>query len=841
MCINKIQRKEKGMRHRSCRKNVIKKSCLLILAGIFAGALSLQSLCALKASEQTEETTSQDGDWTYRLNKNDEVVITGYQGNDKKIVIGQIDEKNVVGIAGGAFYNNWTIEEIVLPDTLESIGGFMYCKNLKEIILPEEVEYIEGSTFFGSGIQYAYIPSNVNYIGNLAFHSCESLTTIEVSPENEYYYCESKMLMGYNNDLLLYFGSDEEVEIPFGCVKIGVDAFKEKSIKKLVIPDTVTDIMPGAFLKCQNLSEIIVGNQIEYIDIRAFWDTAYYKEANNWEDGVLYLGPYALYANDTKEHIRIKEGTINIAAYFCGNKNVKSVYIPKEVRYIGDFSFSSTNLRRVECDAKDLFIGQHAFRDAKELENICFCTQKIYIDTCAFYGCHSLKNIYIDSKDAFYNLDCFSDCNSVKNFVTGTFDTPYPGKTYLEDFPENIVIKNVNQEDINSFVKKFFAGCTGRNIFINVSLEDYYENASESQNDSESLIWNQNTVYLTGEYQLCEFYIDGYLQDMSVVKTGESLVAPADIPTYYHNWESGLTYENIRWDINQDGVEDHLPNEVYENISAQAVYDVHVHSWDEGIALDEKDGDEDIRTYTCVACQEQYTGTISDLPLPSTTPSPSLSPSPSPEAEPKPEEIVAVPFPSTTPVNDSIEAETTTRLNLKVKVNKKGQVILKWKDIDSDMRYEIYRSKKKTKGYKNINAVFGKKYIDKKVKSGEKYFYRVQGLREKNVIIEEKCEIDVAVLSAPKIRLQKRKNKSSHYIEIFFKKYQGNRMEIQYRKGEGKYYNLPLKTDKIRKNKKVRVQYTTTGEMLCIRVRTYTKSKKKKIYSKWSGEKQIYA
>lgn len=822
------------MSHRSCRKNVIRKGCLLIIAGIFAGALSLQSFCVLGASEQTEETTSRDGDWTYRLNENDEVVVTGYKGDDTKVVLGQIDEKDVVSIESGAFYNNRTIEEIVLPNTLESVSGFMFCENLKEIVLPEGTEYIGGSTFMGSGIQYAYIPSSVNYIGDLVFNTCESLTTIEVSPENEHYYCESGMLMSYENELLFYFGSDVEVEIPFGCVKIAGEAFKNKYIKKVVIPDTVTDIMYGAFSGCQNLSEIVVGNQIEYIDLNAFRETAYYNDMDNWEDGVLYLGPYALLANDTREHICIKEGTIHIASGFCnGNKNVKSVYIPKEVRYIGIQAFSGTNLRMVKCDAIDLFIGQDAFYAAKALENIYFCTDKIYIDTRAFYGCSSLKNIYIDSKDAFYNLYCFYDCVNVKNFITNTFDTPYTDIFYTNDFPENVVIKNVYQEDIDSFVKKFLVGCTDRNIFLNVSIEDYQENASGSQTESESSVWNQNTVYLKGEYQLCEFYIDGYLQDIDVVKTGESLVAPSDIPTYYHSWENGLIYENIRWDINQDGVADELPNEVYENISAQAVYDVHVHSWDEGVVLEEKDGEEDIWLYTCVSCQEQYTGTISDLPLPTITPVPSV----------EPEEITAVPSPSITPVEyaTEVEEETTVRLNLKAKVNKKGQVILKWNKLDSDVRFKIYRSKKKTKGYKKINAVSGKKYIDKKVRSGEKYFYMVQGVRKKTVIIEEKCEIDVAVLSAPKIRLQKRKNKSSHYIEISLKKYQGNRMEIQYRKGDGKYYKLPLKTNKIRKNKKVRVQYTTTGELLCIRVRTYTKSKKKKLYSKWSEEKQIYA
>lgn len=61
-------------------------------------------------------------------------------------------------------------------------------------------------------------------------------------------------------------------------------------------------------------------------------------------------------------------------------------------------------------------------------------------------------------------------------------------------------------------------------------------------------------------------------------------------------------------------------------------------------------------------------------------------------------------------------------------VKRKAQVKITWKKVRNAKAYVIYRSEKKNKGYVKIKTLKGAKkvsYIDKKVKKGKKYYYRV--------------------------------------------------------------------------------------------------------------------
>ena len=68
--------------------------------------------------------------------------------------------------------------------------------------------------------------------------------------------------------------------------------------------------------------------------------------------------------------------------------------------------------------------------------------------------------------------------------------------------------------------------------------------------------------------------------------------------------------------------------------------------------------------------------------------------------------------------------------NLKAKAGKK-KVTITYKKADGATSYEIYRSTKKSKGYKKVATTNKLKYVDKKVKKGKKYYYKVRSKRDK--------------------------------------------------------------------------------------------------------------
>ena len=66
--------------------------------------------------------------------------------------------------------------------------------------------------------------------------------------------------------------------------------------------------------------------------------------------------------------------------------------------------------------------------------------------------------------------------------------------------------------------------------------------------------------------------------------------------------------------------------------------------------------------------------------------------------------------------------------SVKAKVGKK-KVTVTFAKASGASKYKIYRSAKKTKGYKAIKTTTKTKYVDKKVKKGKKYYYKVKSVR----------------------------------------------------------------------------------------------------------------
>lgn len=65
---------------------------------------------------------------------------------------------------------------------------------------------------------------------------------------------------------------------------------------------------------------------------------------------------------------------------------------------------------------------------------------------------------------------------------------------------------------------------------------------------------------------------------------------------------------------------------------------------------------------------------------------------------------------------------------LKAKAGDK-KVTLSWKKAKGAEKYAIYRSTRKDSGYKKIASTTKTKFVDKKLKSGKRYYYKVRTLR----------------------------------------------------------------------------------------------------------------
>ena len=82
-----------------------------------------------------------------------------------------------------AFYGCYSLDEMVLPDSIEIIcsGAFDKCFNLKNIKLSKNLLTIKSNAFANcQSLKYMIIPENVKYIDDNAFLNCNSLTSIYI-------------------------------------------------------------------------------------------------------------------------------------------------------------------------------------------------------------------------------------------------------------------------------------------------------------------------------------------------------------------------------------------------------------------------------------------------------------------------------------------------------------------------------------------------------------------------------------------------------------------------------------------------------------------------------------
>ena len=99
--------------------------------------------------------------------------------------------------------------------------------------------------------------------------------------------------------------------------EIGDEAFWScYNLKSITIPENVKIIGKSAFEYCTKLAEINVTDSLTKIGENAFYNTAFYRNADNWEDNALYLGNHLIKVKTTAEgKFEIKNGTLTTGDY----------------------------------------------------------------------------------------------------------------------------------------------------------------------------------------------------------------------------------------------------------------------------------------------------------------------------------------------------------------------------------------------------------------------------------------------------------------------------------------------------------------------------------------------
>jgi len=116
------------------------------------------------------------------------VRVVGYSGSEKEVVIPSEPFGGVFGaavniIAPYAFYDNQTIESVVIPEGVVKIEAcaFQGCTNLRKIVLPKSLEKIEGYAFYDcENLEEINFENKLELIGEGSFMRCNKLNALVV-------------------------------------------------------------------------------------------------------------------------------------------------------------------------------------------------------------------------------------------------------------------------------------------------------------------------------------------------------------------------------------------------------------------------------------------------------------------------------------------------------------------------------------------------------------------------------------------------------------------------------------------------------------------------------------
>lgn len=363
------------------------------------------------------------------------------------------------------------IKKLTLSDTLKKIHSqvFYYpyngCFSLQEINIPKNVEFIGDSAFEGCQklhtVEFAEEGANIE-IGAGVFERCTSLSSITI-PDRvrsmggaSFYGCTALENVKLSSNMTSLPDSSNGYGFFQDCT----------SLKNIEIPEQVSEITANTFSGCKSIETIKIGASLGTIENLPL-NLATMKEISVSEGNLDYSSECGvLFNKDKTELIKYPYGS-----------DEHSYTVPDTVTTIGNCAFQdAANLEEIIIPENVEKIGTAAFKNCKRLKRIVIKNPECDIDDTSDTFCldgNTLIIGYQGSTAESYVLEYstanhFMDITSPEATATTTTKTP----VVTEEFEFGDINKDhfINASDSSILLAYYAYKSSGHS---DVSLEEY--------------------------------------------------------------------------------------------------------------------------------------------------------------------------------------------------------------------------------------------------------------------------------------------------------------------------------------------------------------------------------